>query len=118
MRLVVLLSASLLATSPLSSQRSQREVPAGGQWLIARGDEPGKVHLNVRYGSGWNTSNWGRQIPMSELAGLSAADMDGPGKDVHFRIVRSAGTLTCDGWFQRGEGSGHFTYQPNPGFVA
>src|SRR2546428_10237128 len=30
----------------------------------------------------------------------------------------SAGTLDCEGWFDSGKGSGHFTYQPNPDFVA
>src|SRR5256712_8490341 len=30
----------------------------------------------------------------------------------------SAGTLDCEGWFDGGKGSGHFTYQPSPDFVA
>ena len=57
-------------------------------------------------------------MALSEFVGLSAADMRGSGAPVHFKIVRSAGTLTCEGWFEGGRGSGHFTYQPNPGFVA
>ncbi len=57
-------------------------------------------------------------MPSSQLVGLSAADMRGSGVTVHFKIVRSAGTLDCEGWFDDGKGSGHFTYQPNPDFVA
>ncbi|HEV8400741.1 MAG TPA: hypothetical protein VGQ18_13000, partial [Gemmatimonadales bacterium] len=57
-------------------------------------------------------------MPLGEFVGLSAAEMRGSGVTVHFKIVRSAGTLDCDGWFDSGKGSGHFTYQPNPGFVA
>jgi hypothetical protein len=55
---------------------------------------------------------------LTQLVGLSATEMGGPGVTVHFKIVRSAGTLTCEGWFDDGKGSGHFTYQPNPDFVA
>src|SRR5262245_42088508 len=115
MRFTVILSAGLLAASTLSAQRP---VPSDGQWLIERSNRPGKLQLNVRYGDGLHSSNWGRQMTLSELVGLSAADMEGSGTVVHFRIVRSAGTLTCEGWFRGGQGSGHFTYQPNPAFAA
>ena len=117
MRFAVLLSAGLLAAPALLAQRP-RPVPSDGQWLIERSERSGRIQLNISYGKAGHSSNWGRQIPMSELAGLSAADMDGPGAAVHFRISRSAGTLTCEGWFRSGQGSGHFTYQPNPDFVA
>ena len=115
MRLAVLLVAAFLTTPVLSAQTP---VPTDGQWLIERSDRSGKVELTVRYGEGRYSSNWGRDIPLSELVGLSRADMDGPGTNVHFKIVRSAGTLTCQGWFEGGRGSGHFTYEPNPAFVA
>jgi len=46
--------------------------------------------------------------PRAQLVGLSAAEMGGSGVTVHFKIVRSAGTLTCEGWFEGGKGSGHF----------
>ena len=115
MRLAVLFLAALLAAPSLSAQH---EVPSSGQWLIDSSDEAGKVQLTVRYGDGRYSSNWGRDIAMSELVGLSAADMGGAGHPVHFKIVRSAGTLTCEGWFDGGKGSGHFTYEPNPDFVA
>jgi len=115
MRFAVLLVASFLAVPILSAQRS---VPSDGQWLIEPADHSGRVQLTIRYGEGRHSSNWGRDVPVRDLVGLSAADRGGSGATVHFKIVRSAGTLTCEGWFAGGRGSGHFTYQPNPDFVA
>ncbi|HKC38828.1 MAG TPA: hypothetical protein VKC15_04750, partial [Gemmatimonadales bacterium] len=115
MRFAALLVAAFLAAPMLAAQHS---VPSGGQWLIDPSDQSGKVQLTISYGEGRYSSNWGRDVPSSELVGLSAADMDGSGTTVHFKIVRSAGTLTCEGWFAGGRGSGHFTYEPKSGFVA
>ena len=116
MRFAVLLLATFLAAPVLSAQRT---VPSGGQWLIEPGEHPGIVRLTIRYGERRYSDNWNSQddVPMSQLVGLSAAEMGGAGTTVHFKIVRSAGTLTCEGWFDDGKGSGHFTYQPNPDFV-
>src|SRR2546425_7600708 len=117
MRFAVLLLASFLAASVLSAQHT---VPSGGQWLIEPGEHPGIVRLTIRYGERRYSDNWNSQddVPLSQLVGLSAAEMGGSGVTVHFKIVRSAGSLTCEGWFDDGKGSGHFTYQPNPDFVA
>jgi hypothetical protein len=118
MRFAVLLLLAFLAAPVLSAQRT---VPSGGQWLIDPGEHSGTVQLSVRYserGERGYSSNWSRDVPLSEFVGLSAADLRGSGVTVHFKIVRSAGTLDCEGWFDDGKGSGHFTYQPNPDFVA
>ena len=117
MRFAALLLA-FVCTRAVPALAAQDPVPSGGQWLIEPGDHTGKVQLNIRYGDGRHSSNWGRDVPLSELVGLSTADMGGSGATVHFKIVRSAGTLDCEGWFRGGNGSGHFTYQPNAGFVA
>ena len=117
MKSPVLLLAALLVAPSLSAQRA---VPSGGQWLIDPGEHSGVVRLTIRYGERRYENSWNSQddVPLSELVGLSAADMGGTGATVHFGIVRSAGTLDCDGWFDGGKGSGHFTYAPNAGFVA
>src|SRR2546423_2185079 len=115
MRFAVLLLASFLAAPVLSAQHA---VPSDGQWLIEPGEHSGTVQLSVRYGERGYSSNWSRDVPLREFVGLSAADMGGLGVTVHFKIVRSAGTLDCEGWFDGGNGSGHFTYQPNSDFVA
>src|SRR6266699_614755 len=117
MRFAVLLLIAFLAAPLLSAQRV---VPAGGQWLIEPGERSAIIRLTIRYGERRSWDNWNSQndVPSSQLVGLSAADMRGSGVTVHFKIVRSAGTLDCEGWFDDGKGSGHFTYQPNPDFVA
>ena len=115
MRFAVLFLAAILATPVLSAQRA---VPSSGQWLIDPGERPGTVQLSVRYGERGYSGNWSRDVPLGALVGLSAADMRGSGVTVHFKIVRSAGTLDCEGWLDDGKGSGHFTYQANPDFVA
>src|SRR5882762_6112736 len=117
MRFAVLLLAGVLAAPVLSAQRT---VPSGGQWLIEPGERSGFVRLTIRYGERRYHDSWNSQddVPVSQLAGLPAADLGGSGATVHFKIVRSAGTLDCEGWFDDGKGSGHFTYQPSPDFVA
>jgi hypothetical protein len=117
MRFAVLLLVVFLAAPVLSAQHP---VPSGGQWLIEPGEHQGIVRLTIRYGERRYSDSWDTQedVPSSELVGLSPADMGGSGTTVHFMIVRSAGTLTCEGRFDEGKGSGHFTYQPNPDFVA
>src|ERR1051326_5048998 len=115
MRFAVLFLASILAAPAVSAQRA---VPSSGQWLIDPGEHPGTIQLSVRYGERGYSSNWSRDVSLREFVGLSAAEMRGSGVTVHFKIVRSAGTLDCEGWFEGGKGSGHFTYQPNRDFVA
>src|SRR6266481_3538878 len=117
MRFAVLLLAGILAAPVLSAQRV---VPSGGQWLIEAGERSSMVRLTIRYGERRSWDSWNSQddVPVSQLVGLTAADMRGSGVTVHVRIVRSAGTLDCEGWFDSGKGSGHFTYQANSEFVA
>ena len=117
MRFAVLLLASFLAAPVLSAQH---RVPSGGLWLIEPSERSGIVRLTIRYGERRYSDNWNSQddVPVSQLVGLSAADMRGSGVTVHFKIVRSAGTLDCEGWFDDGKGSGHFTYQANSDFAA
>ena len=114
-----LLLAALLVASALPAVSAQRTVPTTGQWLIDPGEHAGMVRLTIRYGERRYENSWNSQddVPMSEFVGLSAADMGGSGATVHFKIVRSAGTLDCEGWFDGGKGSGHFTYLANPDFV-
>ena len=96
MRFAVLLLASFLAAPVLSAQHT---VPSGGQWLIEPGERSGIVRLTIRYGERRYSDNWNSQddVPLSQLVGLSAADMRGSGVTVHFKIVRSAGTLDREG---------------------
>jgi hypothetical protein len=77
MRFAVLFVAALVAVPALSAQRA---VPSEGQWLIEQSDHSGRIQLTVRYGEGRYSNNWGQDVPMSELVGLSKADMGGSGE--------------------------------------
>jgi hypothetical protein len=90
-----------------------------GEWLLERGDQAGFVRLTLRYGTRPENSSWTNDdVPLRQLDGLAAEAWQGSGVTVHFRIVRDAGTLACDGWFDHGKGSGHFEYTPSAQFVA
>src|SRR5256885_11054933 len=75
--------------------RSQHSVPSDGQWLIEPADHSGKVQLTIRYGEGRHSSNWGRDVPLSEPMGLSAADMGGSRSEEHTSELQSPCNLVC-----------------------
>ena len=56
----------------------------------------------------------GNDYDYAELQGLSRAS----GGAVHFRIVREAGTIDCEGTLENGRGSGTFRFTGNQSFVA
>jgi len=114
-RHAVLLFLAFVLAAPAVAQ-----IPKDGQWMIEPGDQSGLVRLTLRYGWHNYSDNWQSEddVTLTELSGLSTAEMNGAGATVHFRIVRDAGTLTCEGWFDGGKGSGHFTYAASPDFAA
>lgn len=104
---------ALLLAVPASAQ-----TVTDGQWLLERGGTAGLVRLTLRYGAHHESDNWTNDdVPLRQLEGLPADAWQGGGA-VHFRVVRDAGTLTCEGWFARSSGSGHFVYAPNAQFAA
>ena len=93
-----------------------------GQWFIGPSDTSGDVQVELRYSRHTATSNWNTNqswdAPMAALQGLTPAVLDSSGSHGQFRLVRDAGTFVCDGWFSGGKGSGTFTFEANPQFVA
>jgi hypothetical protein len=82
-----------------------------GDWTIRHSDEAGKVEFSLiehhRGGNSNHESDW----PMSSFAGV---DFSKSGRqDVHFTIVRDAGKIDCEGFFNNGEGAGIFHFQPD-----
>src|SRR5262250_2363660 len=57
-------------------------------------------------------------ILLSQLRGLTAAEMRADGGMARFEIVRDAGTLQCEGLFKNGRGSGTFVFKPNQNYVS
>ncbi len=86
----------------------------GGNWTIAKSDEPGKVEFSLierrHDGNSQHESDW----PMSSFQGV---DFSKPGRqDVHFTITRDAGKIDCEGFLNDGEGAGIFHFQPDANY--
>ena len=88
------------------------------RWRVEKGGTATIVQLSLqRVGDGrhWNSS---QATSLAELPGLSDATLDAPSADARFDWVRDAGRFAFDGRFQAGAGAGHFTFTPDPGYVA
>jgi len=68
----------------------------------------------------WDGNNqWARQIDLSELRGLSSADVNAAAPTrVAFRVEEDAGVFEYEGTFLSGRGSGRFRFEPNHTFGA
>src|SRR5436309_7412202 len=88
----------------------QQSTPFTGQWMMDPGVLPDEVQLTLHRSTGKSGhSTNSSSFLMNNLKGLTQAQMDAAaGAVVHFEIVRDAGTLACEGYFKRGNGSGAF----------
>ena len=66
--------------------------------------------------NGFGGSQSSNTLSLASIENLGRNQMMADGTNVTFRIIRDAGTLVSEGWFDEGEGSGHFTLQPNEDF--
>src|SRR5262245_37669334 len=95
---------------------------AANQWLIEMRTGENKVQLTMRWTrqndkGGFGSSNWGFGVPFEQLVGLTREQVMSSGSHVEFQMKRDAGTFSFDGWFKEGNGSGHFTFNPNASFA-
>jgi hypothetical protein len=86
-----------------------------GTWIANTTTSDSRIHLMLQ----WETSNWGRSIPFTDLRGVSrqqiSADISTP---VHFQIDREPGSFAMEGVFRDGKGAGHFRFTPNRNFIS
>jgi hypothetical protein len=99
------------------------EIPASLDWRIEppgrNAEAPaGSIDFELGYTSLFNSSWWGRTIPVSDLAGLSPAQLSGAGGQVTFVVHRDAGEFRCHGVTTAGKGVGTCVYAANPTFPA
>ncbi len=92
--------------------------PIKGQWMIDGPPADGKVRVTLHRSEGGGHFTDSSMRPLVELKGLTRAQMDSAGANARFEIAREAGTLTCEGYFKGGDGSGAFTFSANPKFVS
>ncbi|HEX8287818.1 MAG TPA: hypothetical protein VF556_07485 [Pyrinomonadaceae bacterium] len=78
----------------------------------------GKIQLNFsRDSDKYRNSSNGSSFDLSELQGLSQAQIDGESA-VKFGIVREAGTIEMEGTFSAGKGSGTYRFTPNQSYIS
>ncbi len=91
---------------------------SAGHWVVER--TPAADVLSIRFqvhpkGGGGMASF---SLPLHELEGLTQADISQAAAPVRFRLVRDAGTFTCEGTFKKGKGVGEWTFTPDAAFAA
>jgi hypothetical protein len=90
-----------------------------GKWILEWKPSKEKVQMTFMWKRPEGTSHWGGHgMAIEKLQGLTAEQITGKATDVHFEIVRDAGTFVCDGRAGAGEGGGLFELQLAPGFAA
>jgi len=124
---MVLLSAKAIAQDLsgqwwLEKRSSRSETNNGGMKKIISVDN--EIRFTLRYtrndDSCCSYSQWNETLPIgsNQLRGLTESVFGSSGTKVEFDVIRDAGTFHCEGWFADGKGSGHYTFNPNGGFVA
>lgn len=91
-----------------------------GEWTATfKPEKENKVQLNFsRRTEKGGKNNHGSSFDLSDLKGLSAADLTAADVPVRFSLAREAGTIEAEGRFQNGKGSGTFRFTPNQSFVS
>lgn len=88
-----------------------------GEWSASiKEKSPNKIHISFDRKSelGGKNSN-GNSYEFSELQGLTRESAQN-GR-VSFQLVREAGTVSCEGSFTNGKGSGTFRFVPDRGYA-
>ncbi|HEX3700835.1 MAG TPA: hypothetical protein VHV27_09190 [Phenylobacterium sp.] len=88
-------------------------------WRVdARDAATGQVQLTLVVWRENGESNYGRDVPLADLRGLTPAELEAAQTgQVRFRLVRDAGTFACEGSAAGQHGSGECQFQPSAGFV-
>ncbi|THD76230.1 MAG: hypothetical protein E7812_16755 [Phenylobacterium sp.] len=109
------LAAFSLSLAPLIARAEGIEV----QWQVDAKQTPvGEAQLTLAYIRPHGSDVTGRGVQLSELQGLTRAQLDAPqATAVRFRLARDAGTLTCDGSAEHLHGSGVCQFAPNASFA-
>lgn len=74
------------------------------------------LRITLQRGSSAHRTTWHLDIPVDRLDGLSARSSDYSKEDVHFELKRPAGTLSFEGGFDGGFGTGEFVFHPDRGY--
>ena len=106
--LIVLLGGILLAVVAIGQEKRH-------EWTLKPGRTAGKWHLSIEIykpRSHWRNSF---DVPADRFTGLTADPFSRSGP-ARFEYVQDAGRLLCQGAFSWNQGSGTFTFVPDPKF--
>lgn len=108
----IALSVLAGAGAYLATGQTNRDGIAGN-WSMQWNEAKGKLRLLLERSDGKNRmSHSTDEVPMSQFAGLTREQLMAPGGGVvHFRIVREAGAIECEGYLKAGGGGGVFRFQ-------
>ena len=121
-------AGAVALVSAKTAVRSAPEPAAGGAitgtwtaepatWKPAAGNGP-FVQLSLSRRQGRGHSQHSSTVALSELKGLTAAQMNAGSSSASFTLDRDAGRVSFEGSFRGGEGAGHFTFTPSADYVA
>jgi hypothetical protein len=91
--------------------------PMMGQWTVGGPIIQDLVQLSIQRSTGRGSTQSSSMVPLTQLRGLTRAQLDSAGSMARFEVVRDAGTLQFQGYVQNGTGGGAFTFSPNPNFA-
>jgi hypothetical protein len=113
-------SATMYGLAPAKSADGLE--PREGQWRIGAQHGDGRVEFQLerRWREESGTGSWSHtcEIRPGELEGITPEQWSDAETPVSFAIERDAGVFRADGRLERGQGSGRFTFEPDPGFLA
>jgi hypothetical protein len=113
----VYLTISALSCSAIYMVLAQSSSPIAGQWTIGGPMVQEKAQLTIRRTTVNSNMSSSMPVSLSQLRGLTRAQLDSSGSVARFELVRDAGTLRFEGYLQNGGGGGTFIFSPNPGFA-
>lgn len=118
-RLVLACAALLIASLMPVGARAESFT---GTWRISPSAKSGDVQLDLRYArnGSFGSEQWEESddTPLSDLRGLSAADLGSNNQTKSFAVTDDAGEFRATGTFAGGSGAGTWTFVPSTTFAA
>ncbi len=89
-----------------------------GDWKAEyKAEKAGKIYLSLERRSEKGNNQMSSNYALSDLQGLTDAQLSASDTPVKFSLVREAGTIDCEGRFNNGRGAGTFVFKGNQSFV-
>lgn len=111
----------VVASQGPASAEGPSRVPETIEWAIAPSGSDGgsQVQLTLSYRSSGGHSQWSNSTDLSELQGLSIAQLASrEGGPARFQIRRDAGLLDCEGLVRLERGTGECRFAADPAFAS